>query len=75
MTVHPHAAGTRNYLWWALGLLAYGLYCVWDGWFPRAAVVERHPDPGDSFYLFNQVVAVICLVGSAVCAYIHKVVK
>lgn len=79
--------GTRVYLYWAIGLLVIGLVFVWDGWLlawlhgmwdgwlPRASVLERHPSPEDGFYLFNQIAGVLLLAASAVCGYIHHVVK
>ena len=56
--------------------LLLGLWCVKDGWFPAESVVAKHPPATDaSFYLFNKSLAVISFVASAVCAYIHVVVK
>jgi hypothetical protein len=75
MARNYHVEGTKAYLYWALGLALFGLWCVRDGWFPSASVLDKHPSPGDSFYLFNRICAVISLVGAAVCAYIHRVVK
>ena len=34
--------------------------CVWairDGWFPTEAILIRHPDPDDMFYLYNRQLA------------------
>lgn len=79
--------GTKVYLYWSLGLLIVGMVYIWDGfliqwlhgiydgWLPRASVLTNHPDPSDHFYLFNQITGVAMLVGSAVCGYIHRVVK
>lgn len=73
-TYHVH--GTKTFLYWAIGLLLLGLWCVKDGWFPSESVVLKHPlDSDASFYLFNKTTAVLTLIGSAVCAYIHWVVK
>jgi hypothetical protein len=75
------------YLVWGLVFLALGLLfawdgwlvarldVAWDGWLPRRAVLERHPSPDDSFYLFNQIMAVVVLSASGICGYIHHVVK
>lgn len=71
-----HVRGTNVYLFWAIGLLLLGLWCVKDGWFPAASVLERHPMETDKhFYLFNKSLAVITLIASAVCAYVHSLVK
>ena len=68
--------GTKNFLIWAILLLLLGLWCVKDGWFPSETVAAKHPPEEDrGFYLFNQTLAVLCLVGSVVCTYIHYVVK
>lgn len=71
-----HVEGTKTFLIWALVLLALGLWCVWDGWFPSAKVLEAHPlDKGGSFYLFNKSLAILSLIGAAVCGYIHMMVR
>jgi len=67
--------GTRGFLLASIVLLVLTLWFGWDGWFPRESVRAAHPSPDDSFYLFNQVCAVIFLVAAIVCAYIHTVVK
>ncbi len=68
--------GTRTYLYWAIGLLLLGLWCVKDGWFPSESVLLKHPlDTDTHFYLFNKTTAVLSFLGSAVCVYIHWVVK
>lgn len=67
--------GTRNYLLAAVILLVLSVWFIWDGWFPRASVLERHPEPSDHFYLFNKSVGVLFLVSAVVCGYIHLVVK
>ncbi len=38
-----HVQGTNDFLVWAVALLALGLWCVKDGWFPSESVLERHP--------------------------------
>ncbi len=43
------------------GVLIF-IFCLWsikDAFFPSDLVLQKHPDPGDSFYLFNKVVAII----------------
>ena len=66
--------GTKTFLYWSLGLLVMGLWCVKDGWFPSVAVLQKHPT-GDDFYLFNKSLAILTLIGSAVCGYIHRLVR
>ena len=34
---------TKDFLVWAILLLALGLWCAKDGWFPSESVKERHP--------------------------------
>ena len=75
-----HVAGTRVYAQLAVGLLVLGLWCVKDGWFPATSVLARHPvlnDAGDldHFYVFNRSLAILCLSGAAVCAYVHRIVR
>jgi len=38
-----HIQGTNDFLVWAVVLLALGLWCVKDGWFPSSATLEKHP--------------------------------
>lgn len=35
--------GTSDFLVWAVVLLALGLWCVKDGWFPSQATLDKHP--------------------------------
>ena len=35
--------GTNDFLVWAVVLLALGLWCVKDGWFPSQTVLDKHP--------------------------------
>jgi hypothetical protein len=71
-----HVEGTKTFLVCAVGLLLFGLWCVKDGWFPAESVVLKHPLEKDaSFYLFNKSLAIFSLIGSAVCGYIHAMVK
>ena len=69
--------GTKTFLYWSVALLAIGLLFLKDGWLPSADVIERHgkPSDGDHFYLFNRSVAIVALIGSTVCAYVHRLVK
>ncbi len=76
MARRHHVEGTRTFLYWAVGLLLLGLWCVRDGWFPSGDTLLKHPlDTAASFYLFNKSLALLSLVGSAVCGYIHWLVK
>jgi len=71
-----HVEGSRQYLYWALGLLALGLWCVKDGWFPSEAMqAAKSAKELADFVLFNKSLAVLSLLGSGVCGYIHLVVR
>lgn len=71
-----HVKGTNTYYYWSLALLVLGLWAIKDGWFPsEAKILEKAPEKLENFKAFNQSLAFISLVISAVCAYIHKVVK
>ncbi|MCX6996032.1 MAG: biotin/lipoyl-binding protein [Kiritimatiellaeota bacterium] len=35
--------GTKDFMFWAIILAAWGLWCVKDGWFPSESTLERHP--------------------------------
>ena len=71
-----HVEGTKAFLIWALILLVLGLWCVKDGWYPTVDVLKDHPmDKDASFYLFNKSLAILSLIGSAICGYIHFIVK
>lgn len=70
--------GTREYLIWSIGLALLCLWAVRDGWFPTEAKIEQHgppEEPLDSFYIFNQSLAVLSGVGAVVCAVIHRYVR
>jgi hypothetical protein len=68
--------GTKAFYYWALFLLGLGLWCLKDGWFPSAAIIKNHGQPSwDHFYTFNRSLAIISLAASAVCAYVHRLVK
>jgi hypothetical protein len=76
MARKAYVEGTKTFLFWGLGLLFLGLWCVKDGWFPSDAMALKHPiDTDTNFYLFNKSLAFLSLVGSAICGYIHLVVK
>lgn len=78
--------GTREFLYWSVGL---GLLTVWairDGWAGYwsaiglhslvSNVIREYPDyPGDSFYLFNRVLTFLAGIGSVVCGVIHRMVR
>ena len=75
-----HVPGTQTYFIMSLILLGLGIWCLKDGWFPSAAVLAKHAvwdEAGrlDHFYSFNRSLSVLALIGSAVCAYIHRVVR
>ena len=69
--------GTKAFLYWSLGLLAIGLLCLKDGWFPSQYYIQKHglPSAGDHFYTFNRSLALVSLVASAACAYVHRLVR
>ncbi len=67
MTRKGRVGGTKSFLFTAIALLALAVWAVKDGWFPSADM-EKHQ-------LFNQTLAVMSLLGSAVCAYIHYLVR
>ena len=35
--------GTNDFIVWAVVLLALGLWCIKDGWFPSQATLDKHP--------------------------------
>ena len=83
--------GTKSFLLWGLGLLAFGLWHVMDGWFPRESDIDEHgPPPAKAstfifkdkkisttktFYQYNRITGMLLVVSGSVCLYIHKVVK
>jgi len=67
--------GTREFLYWGLGLGLVSLIFVKDGWFPTEKILAKHVPGADSYYLFNKTTAIAMIVVSIVCIYIHKVVK
>ena len=76
MARKQHIQGTKSFLMWSLILLAIGLWAVKDAWFPSDATLLKHPlDKDANFYLFNKSLAFLSLIGSAVCGYIHLLVK
>lgn len=71
-----HVQGTKSFYYWALFLLALGLWAVKDGWFPSQSKIDsKTVEALANFQLFNKTLATISLLGAAVCGYIHKVVK
>jgi len=71
-----HVEGTKTFLIWSVVLLLLGLWAVKDGWFPSASTLIKHSLTEDKgFYLFNKSLAVMSLVGSTVCGYIHLLVR
>lgn len=68
--------GTQSFYYWFLILLALGAWAVKDGWFPAQSKIDsKTVEELANFQLFNKTLAIISLIGSAVCGYIHKVVK
>jgi hypothetical protein len=72
--------GTRTFFAVSVVLLAVGLWSLKDGWFPSEKVLKKHPiwdaqGQLDHFYTFNRSLAFLSLIGSGVCAYIHRVVR
>ncbi|MFT5498763.1 MAG: hypothetical protein ACI9TH_004178 [Kiritimatiellia bacterium] len=81
--------GTKSFLLWGVGLLAFGLWHVMDGWFPQESDIDEHGPPPSSatafivkdtkgtthFYQYNRITGVLLVVSSCVCLYVHKVVK
>ena len=59
--------GPKSFLVTSICLLALAVWAVKDGWFPSPDMVKHQ--------LFNQTLAVMSLLGSAACAYIHYLVK
>jgi hypothetical protein len=68
--------GTKAFLHWSIGLLILGLWCIKDGWFPsQTKIDEKTAAELASFVLFNKSLAYICIPASAICAYIHRIVR
>ena len=68
--------GTKTFYYWSLALLVLGLWAIKDGWFPAQSKIDsKTAHELANFQVFNKSLAVLSLAISAVCAYIHKVVK
>ena len=68
--------GTKTFFYWSMILLGLGLWAVKDGWFPSQGKIDsKTVEELANFQLFNKSLAIFSLIGSAVCGYIHKVVK
>ncbi len=68
--------GTKTFFYWAIGLLILGLWAVKDGWFPAQSTIDsKSVEELKNFMLFNKTLALLALPASAVCAYIHRVVR
>lgn len=66
----------KTYLIFAVILLVLGLWHIWDGWFPREAVLLEHPLAEDpNYYVYNKVTGVLLTLGGVVCGYIHRVIN
>ncbi|HOW97246.1 MAG TPA: hypothetical protein P5567_05490 [Kiritimatiellia bacterium] len=71
-----HVQGSKHFLIAAIVLMLLGLWCVRDGWFPSEAVrAEKTAHELASFMQFNKSLALLLLVGSVICGYIHTVVR
>lgn len=67
--------GTNKFLVWSIILALFAIWFIKDGWFPTEAILEKHPDPSDSYYLFNKSSGIISVIGAVICGYIHMVVR
>lgn len=67
--------GTRSWLYGGIACIVIGLWCARDGWFPPPSVLEKHPDPDEGFYLFNQVFAVLFGLGALVSMAVHRLMR
>jgi hypothetical protein len=69
--------GTKDFLYWSIGLIVLSLWGLRDGWFPTEATQIKHEigDPDDGYYLFNKTLAIGSFIGALVCGVIHKFVK
>jgi len=78
--------GTREYLYWSVGLALLAVWSLRDGWAGTwhemglgalvSNVLREHPDyPGDSFYMFNRILTIMTGLGSLVCGIIHRIVR
>lgn len=68
--------GTKTFLYWSLALLVVGLWAVKDAWFPSQATIDKKTaEELAHFVLFNKSLAFLCLPASAICAYIHRIVR
>ncbi|MBU1909197.1 MAG: hypothetical protein KJ726_04040 [Verrucomicrobia bacterium] len=71
-----HVKGSRQFLIWAIVLLILGLWCVRDGWFPSASTqAAKTAEELANYVLFNKSLAILTLLGSAICGYIHIVIR
>lgn len=68
--------GTKTFLYWSLALLLIGLWAVKDAWFPSQSTIDKKTaEELAQFVLFNKSLAFLCLPASAICAYIHRIVR
>lgn len=68
--------GTKTFFYWSIAMLALGLWSIKDGWFPsEAKITSKTLQELQNFQLFNKSLAAISLTISAICGYIHKVVR
>ncbi len=68
--------GTKTFFYWSIGLLILGLWAVKDGWFPAQSTIDAKTAAElQNYLLFNKTLAFLALPASAICAYIHRVVR
>ncbi len=68
--------GSKELLYWSIGLFLLCIWAVRDGWFPPPSKILRHGPPEEAegtFYIFNQTLAVISFIAAVVCGVIYKV--
>lgn len=78
MARNYNVKGSRDYLYWSIGLFLLFLWAVRDGWFPPPSKIEAHgppSDPKDTFYIFNQTLAVLSFLGCVICGVMHKITR
>ncbi|MGD9875064.1 MAG: hypothetical protein AB7T27_12465 [Kiritimatiellia bacterium] len=75
MARNYNVKGTNTYLVASIVLIVLAAWFIWDGWFPSAGVLAKHPDPTDTFYAFNKTTGVLMAISAFVCAIIHIKVR
>lgn len=68
--------GTKTFFYWSIALLVLGLWAAKDGWFPAQSKIDaKTAEELKNFILFNKSLAFLAFPASAICAYIHRVVR